>query len=193
MSFGCNENVISHKCLELRGRFRKLLMDYKLLTCLWHFAFKLNALRLVSEQWVKAKDVTSSYCTTWQETPIAPGAGNKRALGWFSTWRLREEPTRTCTQREDRRLCPHHKVACRSSKESINEGEEMIYLAVRLAPNSAAAAGGFSKPGESNQFWLHPSASSNGEGESRLPDELLDDSRVQWFRSPKIAYVLRDF
>jgi hypothetical protein len=69
----------------------------------------------------------------------------------------------------------------------------MIYLAVRLAPNSAAAAGGFSKPGESNQFWLHPSASSNGEGESRLPDELLDDSRVQWFRSPKIAYVLRDF
>ena len=69
----------------------------------------------------------------------------------------------------------------------------MIYLAVRLARNSAAAAGGFSKPGDSDQFWLHPSALSDGERVSRLPDELLDDGSVQWFRSPKIAYVLRDF
>ena len=69
----------------------------------------------------------------------------------------------------------------------------MLYLAVRVARNSAAAANGFSKPGESDQFWLHPSPSSDDEGEMRLPDELLDDGRVQWFRSPKIAYVLRDF
>jgi hypothetical protein len=69
----------------------------------------------------------------------------------------------------------------------------MIYLAVRLARNSTTAASGFLKRGESDQFWLHPSASSEGECEPRLPDELLDDSRVQWFRSPKIAYVLRDF
>ena len=69
----------------------------------------------------------------------------------------------------------------------------MIYLAVRLARNSATAANGFSKPGESDQFWLHPSALCDEDGETRFPDELLDDGGVQWFRSPKIAYVLRDF
>jgi hypothetical protein len=68
----------------------------------------------------------------------------------------------------------------------------MIYLAVRLARNSATAASGFSLPGESDQFWLHPSASSDEDSETRLPDELLDDSGVKWFRSPRIAYVLRD-
>jgi hypothetical protein len=45
---------------------------------------------------------SSNYCTAWYGTRMAPGAGNKRALGWFLAWRLREELTRTCTLREDR-------------------------------------------------------------------------------------------
>jgi hypothetical protein len=68
----------------------------------------------------------------------------------------------------------------------------MIYLAVRLSRNSATAASGFSTPGEADQFWLHPSAQSEEDCQMRLSEEIFDDSRVQWFRSPKIAYVLRD-
>jgi hypothetical protein len=68
----------------------------------------------------------------------------------------------------------------------------MIYLAVRLAGNSAIAASGFSSPEDSDQFWLHPS-DERGEGsERRMPGEAFDDGRVQWFRSPRIAYVLRE-
>jgi hypothetical protein len=68
----------------------------------------------------------------------------------------------------------------------------MIYLAVRLARNSTTAISGFSKLEESDQFWLDPSAQSGGDIETRVSDEEFDDRRVQWFRSPKIAYVLRD-
>ena len=68
----------------------------------------------------------------------------------------------------------------------------MIYLAVRLARNSTAAESGFSGSGVSDQFWLHPSEYCDGNSQIRPLDEEIDDSRVQWFRSPKIAYVLRD-
>jgi hypothetical protein len=67
----------------------------------------------------------------------------------------------------------------------------MIYLAVRLARDSAIAASGFSTPGEADQFWMHPSANSEEDRQMRLTEEVFDDSRVQWFRSLKIAYVLR--
>jgi hypothetical protein len=67
----------------------------------------------------------------------------------------------------------------------------MIYLAVRLARNSAIAARGFSMPGEADQFWLHPSAQREENCQVRSSEEVFDDSRVEWFRSLKIAYVLR--
>ena len=69
----------------------------------------------------------------------------------------------------------------------------MIYLAVRLARNSKVTKSVSLAPGESDQFWLHPSAQGEGEIEARLPEKEFDDNRVRWFRSPKIAYVLRDF
>ena len=65
----------------------------------------------------------------------------------------------------------------------------MIYLAVKLARNSATAASVFPMPGEADQFWLHPSAQSEDDCQMRLADELFN--RMQWFRSLKIAYVLR--
>lgn len=68
----------------------------------------------------------------------------------------------------------------------------MIYLAVRLAGNSRISVSGFAA-GESDQFWLHPSAQREGELEAPLPEKEFDDNHVRWFRSPKIAYVLRDF
>jgi hypothetical protein len=67
----------------------------------------------------------------------------------------------------------------------------MIYLAVRLARNSKVTKSVLAR--ESDQFWLHPSAPSEGEIEALLPEKEFDDNRVRWFRSPKIAYVLRDF
>jgi hypothetical protein len=68
----------------------------------------------------------------------------------------------------------------------------MIYLAVRLDRNSARAVSGFPKAGDSDQVWLHPSEDSEGDSQTRLPEEEFDDRRVQWFRSPKISYMLRD-
>lgn len=68
----------------------------------------------------------------------------------------------------------------------------MIYLAVRLARNSTTTASGSSNPGELDQFWLHASAESDEGDQTRIPDEAFDEGRVQWFRSPRIAYVLRE-
>jgi hypothetical protein len=66
----------------------------------------------------------------------------------------------------------------------------MIYLAVRLAQNSATERSGFSKPGVSDQFWLHPSPHCDEESQIRLLDEEIDHGSVQWYRSPKVSYVL---
>lgn len=68
----------------------------------------------------------------------------------------------------------------------------MIYLAVRLDRNLATAVRGFPKPGDTDQVWLHPSEDSDGDSRIRLPEEEFEDRRVQWFRSPRITYVLRD-
>ena len=69
----------------------------------------------------------------------------------------------------------------------------MIYLAVRLARNSKVTKSVSLAPGESDQFWLHPSAQSERKIETLLPEKEFDHNRVRWFRSPKVAYVLRDF
>lgn len=69
----------------------------------------------------------------------------------------------------------------------------MIYLAVRIARNSTTVGCELSDPGESDQFWLDPSEQLDEYQQPQMPDEAFDDSRVQWFRSPKIAYVLREF
>jgi hypothetical protein len=67
----------------------------------------------------------------------------------------------------------------------------MIYLAVRLAQNSATAGNKFSRPGETDQIWLDPTPHSDEEIQIQSLEENLDDRRVQWYRSPRIAYVLR--
>ena len=71
------------------------------------------------------------------------------------------------------------------------EDDRMIYLAVRLAQNSATAGSKFSRPGETDQIWLDPTPHSDEEIQIQSLEENLDDRRVQWYRSPRIAYVLR--
>jgi hypothetical protein len=71
------------------------------------------------------------------------------------------------------------------------EDDGMIYLVVRLAQNSATAGSKFSRPEEVDQFWLDPTPRGDEESQIQLLEEDLDHSRVQWYRSPKIAYVLR--
>jgi hypothetical protein len=66
----------------------------------------------------------------------------------------------------------------------------MIYLAIRVARNSATAAMGLSQLGESDQFWLHPSEDSDDQ--TQLPEAQFDTNRVRWFRSARISYILRD-
>ncbi len=67
----------------------------------------------------------------------------------------------------------------------------MIYLSVRLARNSTTAGSKVCRPGEADQFWLHPTPHCDEESPMQLLEEGLGDSRVQWYRSPMIAYVLR--
>ena len=67
----------------------------------------------------------------------------------------------------------------------------MIYLTVRLARNSAKAVSGLSWEAEFEQTWLHPSSHSDEASQNRWLDEQLDRGNVQWFRSPRVAYVLR--
>ena len=71
------------------------------------------------------------------------------------------------------------------------EDNGMIYLAVRLAQNSATAGSKFSRLEEVDQFWLDPTPRSDEESQIQLLEGDLDHSRVQWYRSPKIAYILR--
>jgi hypothetical protein len=67
----------------------------------------------------------------------------------------------------------------------------MIYLVVRLAENSANPRSKFSRPGETDQIWLDPTPHSDEEREIQLLEEDFDHGRVQWYRAPRIAYVLR--
>jgi hypothetical protein len=66
----------------------------------------------------------------------------------------------------------------------------MIYLVVRLAENSANAGSKFSSR-ETDQIWLDPTPHSDGGNQLQSLEEDFDHSRVQWYRSPRIAYVLR--
>jgi hypothetical protein len=68
----------------------------------------------------------------------------------------------------------------------------MIYLAVRLAKNSTTATSGFAEQEVSEQIWLHPSEDCDAEDRTGAHDDAFDDTRVRWFRSPKVSYVLRD-
>jgi hypothetical protein len=67
----------------------------------------------------------------------------------------------------------------------------MIYLAVRLAQNSTTAGSNFFRTGETDQFWLDPAPHGDEESQIQLLEKDLDHRRVQWYRSRKIAYVLR--
>jgi hypothetical protein len=67
----------------------------------------------------------------------------------------------------------------------------MIYMVVRMAENSPTAGKGFSWSEESEQIWLDPAPHSDEESQIKLLEDDFDHNRVQWFRSPRIAYVLR--
>jgi hypothetical protein len=67
----------------------------------------------------------------------------------------------------------------------------MIYLIVRMAENSRTAGSKFSRPEEADQIWLDPTPHSDEESQIQLLEDDFDHERVQWFRSPRIAYVLR--
>lgn len=67
----------------------------------------------------------------------------------------------------------------------------MIYLVVRLAEKSVKAESKSSWPEETEQIWLDPTPHSDEESQIELLGADFDDSRVQWYRSPRIAYVLR--
>jgi len=67
----------------------------------------------------------------------------------------------------------------------------MIYLVVRLAEKSADAESKASWAEEAEQIWLDPTPHSEEESQIELLEADFDDSRVQWYRSPRIAYVLR--
>jgi hypothetical protein len=67
----------------------------------------------------------------------------------------------------------------------------MIYLSVRLAQNSVTAGSKFSRPEEAIQFWLDPTPQRDEESQIHLLEEDIHHSRVHWYRSSRIAYVLR--
>ena len=67
----------------------------------------------------------------------------------------------------------------------------MIYLVVRLAEKSVKAESKASWAEETEQIWLDPTPHSEEASQIELLEADFDDSRVQWFRSPRIAYVLR--
>jgi len=85
-----------------------------------------------------------------------------------------------------------HRIACRSFLESLERkaGNGMIYLSVRLARNSTAL-NKVTRPEEGDQFWLHPPPHSDEENPIKLLAEALEHTHMQWYRSPRIAYVLR--
>jgi hypothetical protein len=67
----------------------------------------------------------------------------------------------------------------------------MIYLVVRMAERAASAGSKSLWPEETEQIWLDPTPHSDEESQIQLLEADFDDSRVQWFRSPRISYVLR--
>ncbi len=67
----------------------------------------------------------------------------------------------------------------------------MIYLAVRLAQNSVTKGSKACRPEDGDQFWLHFTPHCDEESQIQLLENDLEDSRVQWYSSPKLAYVLR--
>jgi hypothetical protein len=67
----------------------------------------------------------------------------------------------------------------------------MIYLVVRLAKDWENVGSKFSRPEEAEQIWLDPTPHSHEESEMQLLEDDPEHSRVQWYRSPRIAYVLR--
>jgi hypothetical protein len=105
----------------------------------------------------------------------------------------REALARTRTQREDRRFCSHpqDRLPLVPGLLERKTGNGMIYLAVRLAQNSVTKGSKVLRPEEEDQFWLHFTPHCDEESQIQLLDEDLEDNRVQWYRSPTIAYVLR--
>jgi hypothetical protein len=68
----------------------------------------------------------------------------------------------------------------------------MIYLVVRLAKNSTSAGIEVCWPEDANQIWLDPTPHCDEESQAQMLEDDFDNDRVQWYRCPRIAYVLRD-
>lgn len=67
----------------------------------------------------------------------------------------------------------------------------MIYLVVRLAKDCRTVGNKFSQPEEVEHIWLDPTPHSDEESQMQLLEDDPEHSRVQWYRSPRISYVLR--